>query len=59
MNLESLLSGLAIVRTFLRTSELWLEFKMSTFRRAKTLVAGPMMFDFFLFRNQSYTSPDF
>lgn len=29
------------------TSEIWLESVMSTFRRAKTLVAGPMMFDFF------------
>lgn len=47
MNLESLLSGLAIASTFLLTNELWLEFVMSNFRRAKALVAESMMFDSF------------
>lgn len=45
MNLESLLSGLTIASIFLLTSELWLEFVMSAFRRAKALVAEPMMFN--------------
>lgn len=61
MNLESLLSGLTIASIFLLTSELWLEFVMSAFRKGQSFGCWTSDVQFLLSRNQadSYTTLDF